>query len=296
MKRIERAEKKILWLSFGGGLCFAITEFVMAIFSGSQAVLMDAAYDASELIIIGLTLLLTPLFHKPITEKKPYGNLQAEAIFIVVKGFMMLSVTLGLSANSIRIVLSGGNTVQGAQISIFQLILGFLSLILLLIMKKINKSIHSPIMDTEIYGWKLDVYYSLGMSFAFFVSTLLQNTKLSPILPYFDQLVVIAIVVFMLPESILMLIKAMRSMFLFAPEEEIIEKVKVISNDILKASEFNAEFFDITYTGRRLWVAIYFSTEQEFISVNKLKFVINSLNIALRTEFNDCVCELVPEV
>ncbi|MGB5823650.1 MAG: cation transporter [Proteocatella sp.] len=296
MKKIERAEKNILWLSFGGGLCFAIMEFVMAIFSGSQAVLMDAAYDASELIIIGLTLLLTPLFHKPITEKKPYGNLQAEAIFVVVKGFMMLSVTLGLSANSIRIVLSGGNTVQGAQISVFQLALGFLSVMVFFIMRKINKSIHSPIMDTEIYGWKLDIYYSLGMSLAFFISTLLQNTRFSPILPYFDQIVVIAIVIFMLPESILMLIKAMRSMFLFAPEEEIIEKVKAISNDILKASEFTAEFFDITYTGRRLWVEIYFTTERKFISVNKLKSVTDNLNDALRIEFHDCVCELVPEV
>ena len=63
----EKNERDILLLSFGAGVLFAITEFIFSIFSHSQSALMDAAYDASELIIIILTLFLVPLFHKPIS-------------------------------------------------------------------------------------------------------------------------------------------------------------------------------------------------------------------------------------
>lgn len=69
----ERLEKKILLLSFLSGVGFVIIELIYSIYSGSQSTLMDALYDASELVFIILLLFLTPLFHQPISEKHPYG-------------------------------------------------------------------------------------------------------------------------------------------------------------------------------------------------------------------------------
>ncbi|EJX00295.1 cation diffusion facilitator family transporter, partial [gut metagenome] len=76
-KRIKRdkmelkSERTILWISFSTGVAFAVAEFISALFTHSQSVLMDAAYDSTELIVIILTLFLTPLFHKPVSEKRP---------------------------------------------------------------------------------------------------------------------------------------------------------------------------------------------------------------------------------
>ena len=80
-------------MCFISGLLFAITEFIFAIYSHSQSALTDAVYDASELVFIALLLFLTPLFHKPISEKHPYGYFQVESIFVIIKNVMMLSVT-----------------------------------------------------------------------------------------------------------------------------------------------------------------------------------------------------------
>lgn len=95
---VEKREKQILLMSFIAGLMFAISEFIFAIYSHSQSSLTDAAYDASELVFIALLLFLTPLFHKPISEKRPYGYFQIESIFVIIKNVMMLSVTIGVSA------------------------------------------------------------------------------------------------------------------------------------------------------------------------------------------------------
>ncbi len=293
MSACEKIERKILLVSFTAGVLFSLTELIMAIYSHSQSVLMDAAYDASELIVIGLTLFLMPLFHKPLNEKHPFGYAQVESIFLIIKGLMMISVTIGLSVNSIQLALSGGNAVDGRQISVFQIVLGLISAVVLYIMSRLNRSVSSPTIDTEIRGWKLDVAYSLGMAAAFFLSTLLKNTPLAPILPYFDQIVAVGIVVFMLPEMLRMIMQSIRDVFLFAPEQEIVDTAKELTMQVLKQYPFTPTFFDITRTGRRLWVAVYFTTSEPSVSMQDLKAANEQLNAALDEAFDNCDGELI---
>ena len=77
----ELLEKRILLLSFLSGVGFVIVELIYAIYSHSQSTLMDALYDASELVFIILLLFLTPLFHRPISEKHPYGFFSGRIFF-----------------------------------------------------------------------------------------------------------------------------------------------------------------------------------------------------------------------
>ena len=132
----EKREKLILKLSFFSGLVFAIAEFVFAIYSHSQSSLTDAVYDATELVFIALLLYLTPLFHKPISEKHPFGYFQIETVFLIIKGIMMLSVSLGVAAEILHSALSGGNSVDNAQVSLFQYTLGIASILCYFAMKR----------------------------------------------------------------------------------------------------------------------------------------------------------------
>lgn len=163
----EKKEKSILMMSFCFGLLFALAEFVFAIISHSQSALTDAVYDASELVFIALLLFLKPLFYQPVSEKHPYVFFQVESIFVIIKGVMMMSVTMGVSANIIESAINGGNHVNPTSVVIFQLVIGLASLIIYLAMKYKNKHLCSPTVNAELLGWKVDVYYSLGMAFAF---------------------------------------------------------------------------------------------------------------------------------
>ena len=108
MNEKQKYEKIILKISLYAGMAFVVVELFMSLWSSSQAILMDAVFDAAELIVIGLSLFLTPLFYQPVSEKKPYGYSQFESVFIIVKGFMLISVTIGLITNNIQILLQGG--------------------------------------------------------------------------------------------------------------------------------------------------------------------------------------------
>lgn len=291
----EKREKLILKLSFFSGLVFAIVEFIFAIYSHSQSSLTDAVYDTAELVFIALLLFLTPLFHKPISEKHPFGYFQIETVFIIIKSIMMLSVTLGVSAEVLHSVLSGGNSVDNAMVSMFQCFLGIASILIFAIMKKLNRNLSSPTIKAELLGWKLDIAYSLGMSLAFFLSLYLEKTPLAFIAPYFDQIIAVIIMAFMLPESIKILWRAVKDIFLFSPDKKLVEEIKGLCSPILEQYRFIPVFFDITKTGRHLWVAVYFQIETESLSVHDLSDALKAVNEAVTKKFQDCTCELILE-
>ena len=289
----ERKEKTILRLSFAAGLAFALAELIFAIYSHSQSALTDAVYDASELVFIALLLFLTPLFHKPVSEKHPYGYFQVESIFLIVKGVMMLSVTLGVVVEVIESALSGGNPVNDLQVSLFQLCLGTASVVIYIIMRRVNKNSSSPTVEAELMGWRLDIGYSLGMSLAFFASSFLVKTPLAFIAPYFDQIIAVLVMVFMLPESVKMLWSSVRDIFLFSPDEELVEQIKQICTESMEDYAFSPVFFDITRTGRHLWVAVYFKVSSATLAVEQLKKATEEVNQKISSQLEECTCELI---
>lgn len=289
----ERKEKTILRLSFVAGLAFALVELIFAIYSHSQSALTDAVYDASELVFIALLLFLTPLFHKPVSEKHPYGYFQLESIFLIVKGVMMLSVTLGVVVEVIESALSGGNPVDDLQVSLFQLCLGAASVVIYVIMRRVNKNSASPTVEAELMGWRLDIGYSLGMSLAFFASSFLVKTPLAFIAPYFDQIIAVLVMVFMLPESVKMLWSSVRDIFLFSPDEELVEQIKQICTESMENYAFSPVFFDITRTGRHLWVAVYFKVSSATLAVEQLKKATEEVNQKISSQLEECTCELI---
>lgn len=289
----EKREKLILKLSFFSGLVFAIAEFVFAIYSHSQSSLTDAVYDATELVFIALLLYLTPLFHKPISEKHPFGYFQIETVFLIIKGIMMLSVSLGVAAEILHSALSGGNPVDSAQVSLFQCALGIASILCYFAMKRWSRDLSSPTVEAELLGWKLDIVYSLGMSLAFFLSRYLELTPLAFLAPYFDQIIAVLVILFMLPENIQLLSRAFRDIFLFPPDQACVEEIKALCCPILEQYHFDPVFFDITKTGRHLWVAIYFQIQAGSLAVRELSEASQVINQAISQEFQDCTCELI---
>ena len=289
----ERKEKTILRLSFVAGLAFALVELIFAIYSHSQSALTDAVYDASELVFIALLLFLTPLFHKPVSEKHPYGYFQLESIFLIVKGVMMLSGTLGVVVEVIESALSGGNPVNDLQVSLFQLCLGTASVVIYIIMRRVNKNSSSPTVEAELMGWRLDIGYSLGMSLAFFASSFLVKTPLAFIAPYFDQIIAVLVMVFMLPESVKMLWSSVRDIFLFSPDEELVEQIKQICTESMEDYAFSPVFFDITRTGRHLWIAVYFKVSSATLAVEQLKKATEEVNQKISSQLEECTCELI---
>ena len=85
-------------------------------------------------------------------------------------------------------------------------------------------------------------------------------------------------------------------MFLFPPDEETVNQIKGICDGILERYEFEPVFYDITRTGRHLWVSVYFEIQDRALDVRDLKSAEAVVTKAVSEEFDNCSCELILSV
>lgn len=292
----EKRERIALTISLGAGILFVLAELMMAIFSKSQAVLMDSIYDASELVMILFSIKLIPLLYKPVSEKQPYGYSQVESLFIAIKGFVLASVTVALVVNNIQLIFHGGRDIQFDQIAYFELFATALSVIVIILLRRLNRDYNSPILKTEMMEWSIDAIASIGMSVAFFIPIFINHPWLDGLRPYLDQVIAIFLSFFILPLPICAVVTAMRDIFLMAPEEETMNLIKEKCEPILKLYDLHETTYDVVRTGRKIWISIYVLPNGEFISVMLYSKVQDLLEKTLQEDFSDFYIELLPHI
>ncbi|MGL4338148.1 MAG: cation diffusion facilitator family transporter [Turicibacter sp.] len=289
-------EQKVLKLLVIVSFAFVMLELVMSVFTKSQALLIDAVFDTSEFIMTWIAFKLLPLIHKPVSEKKPYGYLQVETLLVIIKGFMMLIVTLGIFVNSIQIIFDGGSLIEYDLIAIFNLFSTVISLAVFVMLYKSNQGIHSPLLTLEMKGWMLDALISFGLGIAFLIPLLIKHPVIEQLTPYLDPIVSIILGLFMLPLPLKTIVTGFKDIFLFAPEDEIMDYIKQTSDIILTEHGMINIVYDVWRTGRKIWVCIYFTPVEDTISVAHISMIQEELRNALHPDIPDVSLELLPSI
>ena len=103
----------------------------------------------------------------------------------------MTAVTIGLITNNLNLMLHGGHVISFQSVAYFELFACILGIAVSLYLRKKNKAMNSPLLETERKGWNFDSIVSLGMTVAFLLPAFLSHTQLSPVIPYIDQIITI---------------------------------------------------------------------------------------------------------
>ena len=292
----QKKERSAMNLSLTAGLFFALVEIAIAIYTHSQAVLLDGFYDSVESVMIVLSISLIPLLYKPSNEKRPYGYLQIETVFVVIKGITMVTVTIGLIINNIELVLNGGRHIAFNSIAYFELFAAFISFIVILLLRRKNKKVQSPLVLMEIAEWRIDVVASMGMAAAFFTPLIFKGEFFTAISPYLDQIIAIILSIFMLPTPVKAIVTGLRDIFLIAPEEETVNEIRSIIDPLLFEHGYTDLYYDIVRTGRKLWISVYITFDKDTISLVILRQIQSQIIKALTAKYQDFYFELLPEI
>ena len=295
-KTKQKKERSAMSFSLFAGLFFALVEVIIALYTRSQAVLLDGFYDSVESVMIVISIGLIPLLYKPSNEKRPFGYLQVETLFVILKGCAMVTFTLGLIFNNIELVLSGGRHIPFGSIAYFELFAALLSIFVVSVLKRKNNKMSSPLVSIEIQEWKIDVVASLGMAAAFFCPLVFKGPLFENIMPYLDQLIAIVLSLCMLPTPIRAIITGLRDIFLLAPEEETVEEIRSIIDPLLSSYGYDDVYYDIVRTSRKFWISAYVSFDKDLISISKLADLQTKIIIALGKHYADFYFELLPEI
>ena len=291
-KKTLKREKSAMTLSLYGSLVFAIVEIGMAVFSGSQAVLLDAVYDSVEFFMMLPSIFLIPLLYRPSSEQHPFGYTQIETGFVVVKGAIMAAVTFGLIFNNIHLLLHGGHKVSFHTISAFELFACLLSLTMAICLYFKNKHMSSPLVNVELQTWKIDCVVSLGMAVAFLLPIIVPFAWFQRLTPYLDQIITIILSAFMLPTPIKTVITGLRDLMLWPPEAETVDDIKATVEPIIGGYGHKNLYYDIVRTGRRLWISVYITFDKDIISLSKFQILQTKCIAALAEKYQDFYFEL----
>ena len=291
-----RTEHGALIVSMAGAVFFLVAEILMAIYTTSQSILMDAFYGAADMLMILVSLKIVPLIYRPMTEKHPFGFSQAEAVFITLKGTMLTAVTLGLVVTNIQLITRGGNMVSFGLIAVFELLSALIIGAVILILRRINKGLRSPIVKTEIDAWMIDMIASVGLGAAFLLPVAIRTPWMADYSPYLDQVVAILLAAVILPIPVRTVIGGLRDLFLLAPEEATVEEIKEISQSILEPYGFDDANYDVIRTGRKIWISIYFRTAEDAVFVSRIVQAHRELKEKLEEVHPHLYVELIPEI
>ena len=283
-------------ISLIGSILFMLSEGIMAYVTKSHSLLMDCIFDVTDLIMIGPFLLLVPLLYKPVTEKRPYGFSQVESLFVVIKYSVLLASTASLVWDNIRSLLHGGRQVDGGKIAFFELAVCLGCLIIYLLLHYFSRRYASLTIKAEIYIWKLDVISSLGVSIAFFVQMALHRTDYAWLAAYVDPVVAIVMACLLLVEPVKMIIVNLKSLVLFAPEEEIMDMIRHVAEHHMDKVHYDIEFLDVIQTGRKTWVEIYMTSHNNLINTTILLQLRNEIREELKKSFDQVYVELIPSL
>ena len=295
-KKMQKREKSAMSVSLYGNLVFVVIELVMALVTGSQAVLLDAVYDSVEFCMLLPSIFLIPLLYNPSNEEHPFGYMQIETIFVVVKGITMTAVTFGLIFNNINLMLHGGHIVSFHTVAGFELFACILGIIVTVYLYYKNKQMESPLINMEMQGWRIDSFISLGMTVAFLLPMLIPFDWFQHIVPYLDQLITIVLSLVMIPTPIHTVITGIRDLMLIPPEEETIDDIKETIEPIIGVYGHKNLYYDIVRTGRKLWISVYISFEKDIVSLSKFKQLQDQCIKALASKYSDFYFELLPDI
>ncbi|RGY81070.1 cation diffusion facilitator family transporter [Dorea sp. AM58-8] len=295
-KKMQKREKSAMSVSLYGNLVFVVIELMMALVTDSQAVLLDAVYDGVEFCMLLPSIFLIPLLYKPSNEEHPFGYMQIETIFVVVKGITMTAVTFGLIFNNINLMLHGGHIVSFHTVAGFELFACILGIIVTVYLYYKNKQMESPLINMEMQGWRIDSFISLGMTIAFLLPMLIPFDWFQHIVPYLDQLITIVLSLVMIPTPIHTVITGIRDLMLIPPEEETIDDIKETIEPIIGVYGHKNLYYDIVRTGRKLWISVYISFEKDIVSLSKFKQLQDQCIKALASKYSDFYFELLPDI
>ena len=282
-KKSPKKEKRIMTFSLYANLFFVIVELFMAVYTSSQTVLLDAVYDGIEFFMLLPSIFLIPLLYRSSNEKYPFGYMQMETVFIVVKGVTMIAATVGRQISF--------DTVAG-----FELFACILGVIVTIYLRRKNKGLNSPIVKAEMQGWKIDSMISIGMTAAFFLPVFVEALWVQRVSPYLDALFTMILSVVMLPVPIKTVSSAIRDLLLISPEEEIVLDIKSIVEPIIFESKCSDLHYNIVRTGRKLWISAYITLDKDELSVRKMQLLQARCIATLAQQYADFYFELLPEI
>ena len=297
---IDKIENKALRIGIFISFLMAIAGWITYYFSGSDAMLLDGNFSFISVFAGIVALIISNRKHRK-TKNFPFGSYVYEALFVLIKGILILGVILvsGLQ-NTLKIIayLKGKRfeTVVIEPILIYVIIISILCFVLYFFYKSKNKTIDnkSSILQVETQASLVDGFLSLGIGLVFMIIWLLPgNSSFDFLKSIGDAIIVIimCLIFFTLPLKIIKeaFIELGGGMLQDSEKKEMAEKtiIESLPSNLIKQRIY------ISKLGSSYFILVYVSSDTNIIDLSIIETLRKKIQQTLIHSFTNVKFEII---
>ena len=221
----ERIEQRARLASMFGDLALAVLGIGFAIFSGSEAILMDGVFSALGFFMALMTLYVSRLVRQPDDEIFQYGYAHFAPLMNVLKSLGMVALCFIAPLWAISTRRSGGQPMAVGSALLYALIASLIGCGLFAYLQGAAKRSGSVLVALDAKAARMDMFLSMAVLASFGLGWLILGTPMEPHLVYLDPSVLAVLCLVMLPVPLKVLWDNGREVLLLAPDPSIQQQV-----------------------------------------------------------------------
>ena len=108
--------------------------------------------------------------------------------------------------------------------------------------------------------------------------------------------VAIIVALFLVKEPIVQIIKNLKELVLFSPDQQIMDEIREVVNKDISNYEYSLDFLDVTQTGRKTWIEVYVKSKNDTVKIKDFKKIQEHITKDLIDKFDQIYVEIVPSL
>lgn len=148
-----------LLVAIGLTLVMGVAKLVVALWTGSHAVMASAADSLGDAIVSGVNLLMVRQAAVPADEEHPWGHGKAEALASLAQALVLGGVVLAIAANAVAQLVDGGGATPRAGPALGVMVLSLAgSLFISNYLSRAGNSSGSLVVKADAVHYRMDVF------------------------------------------------------------------------------------------------------------------------------------------
>ena len=256
------SETRLLVLSTAAALLIGVVALIVALATGSGAILLDGAFNLCFFATALVTLRVAKLLQRPDDELFPFGYLHLEPLINMVKGLLILGVGLIAVLDAAFSIYRGGNELSAGLALAYAIFATFFCCVVLLALRRGRRQVTSPLVEGDVENWTVNLVISIGMLAAFCLALGFQRTAMDKAARLVDPILVSLVVILTLGVPIRMAWRALMALLKRAPAAAVTSSVEKLVRGALAVQPMRALHLRVVQPGRTTYVLAHVVLEE----------------------------------
>ena len=289
-------EDHAIKLTIAGNVGMGVLGVSFAVYTGSEAILLDGVFSAIAFAIALVTLYIARLVRQPGNDKYPFGYAVFEPMLNLAKGLIIAIVMVFAASTAISVILEGGRTIELGAAVLYAVIAAAGCGLLAREIHRLAGITGSPIVAVDARNWIVDGLFSVAVAVGFGAVFLLEGSRYAWLVPYADSIIVLFLVLAAIPLPYKVIRENWGQITGIAPRHEVQRRIHDIISQVLTSVPHRNYHLRLTHIGRLLYLQLYVVvpvddvTAEDSVRQDQLR---SSLYDSVVREFPDLAMDLV---